>query len=127
MDKLTKYTHVFCEHFNFCGTIEELSGHIEDIDELENFQVVTVCLTNLEPFCEVNDDFILRMVSAEIERQGCDYERSSESGDEMSIVEQLILEHIKVDYKAIMDKMPRLYYGDREEFQIDLRDFEDAN
>lgn len=123
MDKLTKDTHVFCEHFNFCGTIEELSGYIEDIVEQENFQVVTVRLANLEPFCEVNDEFIINMVSAEIERQGYDFERSSEFGDEMSTVEQLILEHIKVDYKAIMDKMPRLYYGDREEFQIDLRDF----
>src|SRR5690606_1375943 len=122
-ENLTKNTTVFCEHFNFHGTIEELKEHLEDIGELENFPKVTVKLSHLEPFMTVDDEWLIDLIQREVEMQGCDNERSSEHGDEMDKVSEAILEHITIDYKAIMEKMPRLYYGERKEIQINLKDF----
>lgn len=123
MDNLTKDTHVFCQHFLFFGTIQGLREHIEDIGEWEDNQVVTIELASEQPFMTVDDDWLIGLISREVERQGCDCERSTDDGDEMQEVEQLIMEYIKVDYAAIMAKMPRLYYGEGKGIQIDLNDF----
>lgn len=123
MDNLTKDTYVFCPHFNFFGTIEGLQCLVEDLDELENFSVVSVLIANKEPFMTVDDYWLINLISKEVEHQGCDNERSTESGNEMSVVEQLLLKHITVDYKSIMAEMPQLFYGQGEEFEINLKDY----
>lgn len=123
MDKLTKETHVFCQCFLFFGTIQGLREHIEDIDEWEDNKVVTIELAEKQPFMTVDDDWLISIIQREVEHQGCDCERSSESGDEMDTVEQLLIKHISVDYEAIMKDMPHLFYSKGTELQIDLNDF----
>lgn len=127
MDKLTKDTLVFCPDWNenFFGSIQLLKENIQDQDEFENYQKVTVLVGNKEPFMTVNDEWLIDLIQREVERQGCDNERSSESGDEMDTVEKLLLTHIKVDYKSIMADMPQLYYHHSSctELEIDLNDF----
>jgi hypothetical protein len=66
---LNKDTHVFCEVFNFFGTIQELIEHIQNIGEYENYSVVTVKLANKEPFVDIDDNFLIEMVTREIEYQ----------------------------------------------------------
>lgn len=124
MDKLTIDTQIFCEQYNYFGCVLGLKEHVEDLDGLhEDNNIVEVVLAREESFCTVNDEFIIDIVQREIERQGCDLERSSESGDEMEKAEQVILKHIKVDYEAIMKEMPTLYYGYGKEFEINLNDY----
>ncbi|MEI2271856.1 hypothetical protein OHD16_06845 [Sphingobacterium sp. ML3W] len=123
MNNLNKDTHVFCEVFDFFGTIQELSEHIHNIGEYDNYRVVTVKIANKEPFVDVDDNFLIDMVTREIEYQSESNERSSESGDEIEKVIELIVKHTRVNYKALMDEMPELYYGTRSEITIDLDDF----
>lgn len=123
MNNLNKDTHVFCEVFDFFGTIQGLAEHIQDIGEYDNYRVVTVKIANKEPFVDVDDNFLIDMVTREIEYQSESNERSSESGDEIEKVIELIVKHTKINYKALMDEMPELYYGTRSEITIDLDDF----
>lgn len=120
MDNITKDTYVFCEQYNYFGCVQGLAEFVEDIGELEESSIVRVCLANPEPFVTVDDEFIISMINREIEHQGCDNERSSESGDEMQKVEEIIMKHMKIDYEALMKEMPVLYYSDGVEFEIDL-------
>ena len=120
---MNKDTLIYCEHFNFFGSIEALKEHIEDIGESENFNTITVSKATLQPFMTVNDDWLINLISREVEHQGCDNERSSEDGDEMEKVEAVLLNNIKIDYEAIMAKMPKLYYSGGKEIQIDLSNF----
>jgi|SRR5690606_16799097 len=125
MAKITKDTHVVCPELNerFFGTIQELKEYIEDIDEWENYRLVTVQIAHKEPFMNVDNNWLIDLIDREMEHQGCTNERSSESGDEMVEVSKLILDNTKVDYEAIMAKMPQLYYPESKEIQIDLKDF----
>lgn len=127
MDKLTKDTLVFCPDWDefFLGSIQLLKEDIQDQDEFENYQKVTVLIANKQPFMTVNDEWLIDLIQREVERQGYDNERSSESGDEMMAVEQLLLKHTKVDYKSIMEEMPQLYYHHSSctELEVDLNDF----
>lgn len=127
MGNVTKDTLVFCPDWNefFLGSIQLLKEDIQDQDEFENYQKVTVLIANRQPFMTVNDEWLIDLIQREVERQGCDNERSSESGDEMYTVEQLLLKHTKVDYKSIMEEMPQLYYHHSSctELEIDLNDF----
>lgn len=125
MNNLNKNTHVFCEVFDFFGTIQELSEHIQDIGEYDNYRVVTVKLANKEPFVDVDDNFLIDMVTREIEYQSESNGRSSESGDEIEKVIELIVKHTKINYKTLMEEMPELYYGSSSEVNIDLADFKD--
>lgn len=123
MDKLTKDTHVFCQRFLFFGTVQGLREYIEDIGEWEDNQVVSIEVAEKQPFMTVDDEWLIDLIQREVDRQGCDNERSSESGDEMDTVEQLLVRNIKVDYDAIMKDMPHLFYSKGTELQIDLNDF----
>lgn len=121
MDNLTKDTKVYCDLYDFFGTIAELKEHAIGIKVHQPDMQVSVKLCSHEPFVTVDDDFIIEMVQNEIERQGDD--RSSDTGDEMDVVVQLIFNHMIVAYDAIMAKMPRLYYPEAKEIHIDLNDF----
>lgn len=125
MKKLTKDTYVACPEYSesFHGTIGELKETLQYIGEYEIYRIVDIVVMNKEPFMTVDDEWLIDLIQREVERQGCDNERSSESGGEIALVEELLINHIKSDYKAIMDKMPRLYYGESKEIRIDLNDF----
>ncbi|MBE8712557.1 hypothetical protein [Sphingobacterium hungaricum] len=123
MENITKETTIFCQNFDFFGTIQELKELIEDIGEWQDNQVVNVEITSLQPFMNVDDDWLIELISREVERQGCDNERSSDSGDEMQEVEKLLIKHVYIDYDAVMKEMPQLFYSKGKELQIDLNNF----
>lgn len=123
MENITKETTIFCQHFDFFGTIQGLKELLEDRGDLIDNHVVNIGIASLEPFMTVDDDWLIDLISREVEHQGCDCERSSDSGDEMEVIEQLIVKHIQVDYDAIMKEMPKLFYSKGKEFQIDLNNF----
>lgn len=123
MDNLTKDTKVYCAIYDFFGSIEELKEHVSEQDvDSQDWQVgVKIC--NQDPFMTVDDNWLIDLISREVEHQGCANERSSDTGDEMEVVEQLLIKHINVDYEAIIAEMPRLFYPEGKEIQIDLNDF----
>jgi|SRR5690606_2662323 len=123
MKTITKDTKVFCDLYNFFGSIEELKRYVSEQNTDEQYWEVAVRLCNKEPFMTVNEEWLIDLIDREVEMQGYDNERSSDHGDEMEKVSKTILEHITIDYKSIMDKMPKLYYTKGREIQINLNDF----
>lgn len=123
MENLTKNTKVFCSLYDFFGSIEELKQYVSEQHPDEQYWEVAVRLCNKEPFMTVDDEWLIDLIQREVEMQGYDNDRSSKDGDEMDKVSEAILEHITIDYKAIMDKMPRLYYIKGRKIQINLNDF----
>lgn len=124
--KLTKDTIVVCPDYDefSCDTVQALAERIIDTHG-ENAQThYEVIIANKEPFCVVDDDFIINSIQNEVERIADD--RSSDTGDETDFITELILANIEINYKAIMEKMPQFYYKDSSRearFYIELKDY----